>query len=91
MGTMACVQCNKTWYEKGPSNNTICDDCSQPKEEEAVLMTDDFQLLVCEVLTDEEIERLKDIDWNELKLMAADYVVLQLRWKFLRTEKGSVE
>ncbi|WP_209121510.1 hypothetical protein [Alkalihalobacillus sp. BA299] len=91
MGTMTCVQCNKNWYEKGPSNNTICDDCSQPQEEVQDVINDDFQALVYEVLTDEEIETLKHVDWNEIKLMAADHVALQLRWKLLKIEKGSAK
>lgn len=88
MGTMTCVVCNKTWYEKGFSTSTICDECKQ-KQLNDRLSSSDFKQMVCNILLDEEIEALEGVDWDELKLIAAEYIALQLRWKLLTLKKGS--
>ncbi|WP_416149504.1 hypothetical protein ACM26V_00445 [Salipaludibacillus sp. HK11] len=90
MGTMTCVECSKNWYEKGPSNNTICDDCAKPEElpEEE---PEDFEDLVRGMMLDEELAEMTDLVWDDVKMLAAEYVVMQLRWKMLVTKKGSVE
>ncbi|MDQ0340270.1 hypothetical protein J2S00_003075 [Caldalkalibacillus uzonensis] len=87
MAKMTCARCKKEWQEPGFPQTTICDDCLK-KEQENFMASDDFQAMVYNILTDEEIELIQDVDWNELKLIAAEYIALQLRWKLLKLKKG---
>jgi tRNA A37 threonylcarbamoyltransferase TsaD len=92
MGTMTCVKCKDSWYEKGFSINTICEDCKDTVqvEEEVETASSDFKEIVCEMLMEEEVEMLKNVDWEELMLLGAEHVTSQLRWKLLKIRKGSV-
>ena len=85
MGLKVCARCKKEWQEPGFPGTTLCDDCIVQEQEELKL-ADDFQAMVCNILTDEELEAIKGIDWAELKLIAAEYIALQLRWKLLHTK-----
>ncbi|TCT23392.1 hypothetical protein EDD68_107106 [Melghiribacillus thermohalophilus] len=83
MAKMTCARCGKEWNEPGFPGTTICDDCL--REHQADLTNDNgFKETVLKILTEEEVELLKNVDWNELKIIAAEYVALQLRWKIIK-------
>lgn len=91
MGMMTCVECNKEWQEKGFSINTVCDSCKKSKKDKKQQQaSNDFEMVLRELLEDHELEKIKDVDWEELTLLGAEYVASQLRWKLLEIKKGRV-
>lgn len=90
MGQMTCVECNNTWYEKGFSINTICDSCKESNKKDSPKVANDFESVLRNLLEDEELEQIKDVDWEEITLLGAEYVASQLRWKLLEIKKGRV-